>query len=386
MTLSGAIGIVVSPMLVTLVYGAVPAVLNVAWGVLYMRLRIKDAFACVLVTYVMSALLNGIVFFIPGFVQPYAASAMLLCGGFLYLPANNTICRLTVAGRDETVSGSHPSASVSTMYSGEDRKPPLWKFALCLFAYAFVLGILQLLIEDDQSAAGELLTHGIEIAIALAFLASIYIVRRPMRFAPMIIVLFAVLSGGLVLAMLGANALALVLFKITHSFLGIVVWMVVVDFCRHTGMGSTRVVSLLFLMRNLAPALLFPIGCLFYSQAWGSAATGAVALWGLALVTLLFVTEKDLVALKLFDGVLSQAPTGRTSVAEVEERCRSIAERYGLTPREEQVLAVLCLGKSKAYIAQGLGMSEATVKSHVRSIYAKLGVHNKNELQELVGL
>lgn len=50
------------------------------------------------------------------------------------------------------------------------------------------------------------------------------------------------------------------------------------------------------------------------------------------------------------------------------------------------MLAELCLGKSKAYIARELGMSEATAKSHVRSIYAKLGVHSKNELQELIGL
>ena len=86
------------------------------------------------------------------------------------------------------------------------------------------------------------------------------------------------------------------------------------------------------------------------------------------------------------DGVLLQGDAGRTSVVEVEGRCRDLAVHGNLTAREEEVLAELCLGKSKAYIARELGMSEATAKSHVRSIYAKLGVHSKNELQELIGL
>lgn len=382
-TLLGAAGLPVPAALVTLVYGVAPAVLYVAWGTQYMQLQIKDAFACVLVTYIMSAVLNGIVFFIPGFAQPIVVSALLMCGGLLYLLARNSVCRL-VSGPIDPKKRQPTSGSAAGPAAGQ--KPPLWKFALCLFAYGLALGVLQHLVDDNQGPVGELLTHGVEIALALAFLVAIYVARRPMRFAPMIIVLFAVLSGGLVLTFLGDNAFALVLLKITHSFLGIVVWMVAVDFCRHADMHPVVVVSLLFLMRSLAPLVISLVGGLPPDGFWEGATVGVVALWGLSLSTVLFVTESDLVALRLFDGVLPQGDTGKTSVVELEGRCRQLAGEGGLTAREEEVLAVLCLGKSKAYIARELGMSEATAKSHVRNIYSKLGVHSKNELQELIGL
>lgn len=382
-TVLGTLGLSAPAALVAFVYGVAPAVLYVAWGALYMRLQIKEAFACVLVTYIMSAVLNGALFFMPGSVQPFAASASLLLAGLLYPLACDSVRRLASGS---PASAPHRPAPSTARRSAIVQKPPLWKFALCLFAYGLALGVLQHLVDDNQGPAGELLTHGIEIALALAFLAAIYVARRPMRFAPMIIVLFAVLSGGLVLTFLGDNAFALVLLKITHSFLGIVVWMVAVDFCRHADMHSVVVVSLLFLMRSLAPLVISLVGGLPPDGFWEGATVGVVALWGLSLSTVLFVTESDLVALRLFDGVLPQGDTGKTSVVELEGRCRQLAGEGGLTAREEEVLAVLCLGKSKAYIARELGMSEATAKSHVRNIYSKLGVHSKNELQELIGL
>lgn len=58
------------------------------------------------------------------------------------------------------------------------------------------------------------------------------------------------------------------------------------------------------------------------------------------------------------------------------------AER--LTPREEQVMRLLARGRSASYVAQELGLSTNTVRGYVQAIYAKLGVHSKQELIDLV--
>ena len=50
-----------------------------------------------------------------------------------------------------------------------------------------------------------------------------------------------------------------------------------------------------------------------------------------------------------------------------------------LTPREEEVLRHLARGLANKQIAAQLGISEHTVKFHVSSIYAKLGVTNRAE-------
>ena len=52
----------------------------------------------------------------------------------------------------------------------------------------------------------------------------------------------------------------------------------------------------------------------------------------------------------------------------------------GLTPREQDVLALLARGRSAPFIAEALSISPSTVKGHVRHLYAKLGVSSKQEL------
>ena len=50
-----------------------------------------------------------------------------------------------------------------------------------------------------------------------------------------------------------------------------------------------------------------------------------------------------------------------------------------LSPREHQVLELVARGFTYADSAQRLGLSVTTVYSHARSVYSKLGVHNKTE-------
>ena len=50
-----------------------------------------------------------------------------------------------------------------------------------------------------------------------------------------------------------------------------------------------------------------------------------------------------------------------------------------LSPRELEVLAQLCAGKTNKQIAEALFVSPHTVKSHTVSIYAKLNVTTRTE-------
>ena len=47
---------------------------------------------------------------------------------------------------------------------------------------------------------------------------------------------------------------------------------------------------------------------------------------------------------------------------------------------------MLCKGRTKAYIAESMFVTENTVKGHTKRLYAKLGVHSKKELQQLIDL
>jgi DNA-binding CsgD family transcriptional regulator len=58
--------------------------------------------------------------------------------------------------------------------------------------------------------------------------------------------------------------------------------------------------------------------------------------------------------------------------------------RFGLTVREQDVLAALSRGLSVAEISVDLQISRHTVKSHVHNVYLKLDVHNRLEAVRLL--
>ena len=66
------------------------------------------------------------------------------------------------------------------------------------------------------------------------------------------------------------------------------------------------------------------------------------------------------------------------------ERCDMLADQYGLTPREKDILILLAQGRSGREIENELLLSQNTVKTHARHLYAKLGLHSKEDIRNLV--
>ncbi|MFN2159510.1 MAG: response regulator transcription factor [Anaerolineales bacterium] len=58
---------------------------------------------------------------------------------------------------------------------------------------------------------------------------------------------------------------------------------------------------------------------------------------------------------------------------------------HSLSPREQQVGALVCLGYTNRQIAARLVISVETVKSHIRNILYKFNLHSKRELGLLLG-
>lgn len=59
-------------------------------------------------------------------------------------------------------------------------------------------------------------------------------------------------------------------------------------------------------------------------------------------------------------------------------------ERYGITPREREIIELICSGRTNQEIADRLFISLATVKDHNHNIFRKTGVRNRVELANLM--
>jgi len=53
------------------------------------------------------------------------------------------------------------------------------------------------------------------------------------------------------------------------------------------------------------------------------------------------------------------------------------AQAEALNPRHQEILGYMSEGASRPEIARLLGISEATVRSHSKAIFAKLGVNER---------
>lgn len=127
-------------------------------------------------------------------------------------------------------------------------------------------------------------------------------------------------------------------------------------------------------------ALSTGIAYLIYRE--GAVSTGTLLLCALVII---YVLAMAYVTLQRYNRRFSDPPAVPfDSRASLTEDCTRMTERYGLTQRESDVLPLLVKGFSLHGIAEHLGVSDNTVRTHMRNLYKKLGVHSRQDVLELL--
>ena len=162
-----------------------------------------------------------------------------------------------------------------------------------------------------------------------------------------------------------------------------IVWITVCEIARHSLRNRMVNVSLGLALYCAASAL----GGFLYSEVFQS--TPSYVLCVLLLFLLFIVLGFCLGTRDPGTQCLFEDLRGERSIEEfdtINSRCEEMGAIYGLTSREVEILKMICKGRSRAYMAETLFITENTVKTHVSHIYGKLGVHSKTELQHFIGV
>ncbi len=113
------------------------------------------------------------------------------------------------------------------------------------------------------------------------------------------------------------------------------------------------------------------------------AVASAVAVLLLAIASIWLLRERSISNFLWGKEASEDAVLAAGEVDGVSARCAYIAAQFALTARETEVFDLLLMGRSAPYIAETLYVSTDTAKAHIRHIYQKLNVHNRQDLLTL---
>lgn len=374
------------------------AFLAARWAALFGRFSLQTLmanFALLLLLIVALCLSTG---YLPREVQ----LALLIL-----LPLASGGCLRAAEGRMRAMPLGSPHSGDGTYRASESRRPKLTVRRLALFVAAVAAigataALLGAFIDNDERFDYGGWFYLIATVLALA-VASVNLRRgEPQTLPPLFIAPVAALVVLLLpQTSLSENFMAAVAYPIGSIVFELLLLFAAVLFARRYNASPARC----FMAARLAFAL---------SDAAGAAAGTAILEQSDALAIaylaslLLMIGSEMLIAAAAVTAFLrhpaplpeavdnARGPEGEgaeepavtyaelTPHEAIVRRCQGLAADFGLSEREGEVLVLVAEGRSSARIQEDLSIAAGTVNYHTRNIYAKLGVHSRQEVIDLV--
>lgn len=250
------------------------------------------------------------------------------------------------------------------------------QFGLLAFLFGFTYGFMRIVAFGEfgeNSVARGMLAESIGTILCALLLLAMYLLQKKWSLFEQCLLVVAplVATGMLLVSVLGPDAIAPAIINTAGfaCFFNLTWYFAAMQSDRQQGAPTATIIAALFCASQFGQLL----GALI-PRAYSNAVSDA-------LVYLLLILA---IASMYWQAKTNTASTGDThgSAHNAEVLAPELAASHGLSVREEQVVSLLALRTPYRQIAQQLGVSENTVKTHVRNIYKKVGVTSREELLE----
>ena len=342
------------------------------WSFFYAGLGAADAVACIFGAMVVGSVLKFPVDLLPALPAAIVCALLPFGSVALYRRAQRLLPACEPAERP---------------YSLRTQQP-LLKIMLGVAAYGLVIGIMQGMTIDADPAPKWALSgvhHLLEVAAALVVLHHVFVRRGNLHFGNLwrAILVFTA-TGVLALPLFGRafSGWALVAVGVAQTLVVMLLWAMLADIAHRSTLPPLAVFGFGWTAYSLPFPLGHALGALFTLDE-ATVSLISVIVYLLAMASVFLLDERDFSRNRVFAD-LEQQPVSPALFDALGHACAELGREAGLTDREGQIMQLICQGRSKGYIAENLCISENTVRSHARHLYAKLGVHSKQELLDLM--
>lgn len=389
--------------------GAGSALYMIAWQKVFAACRPEECNLALLTGAGYSALLYFGICLIPAALTAYLIPLVLvpLAGLCLWLAADRS-------DFDRPMFDETPAEHVAVYRSAlRESVPP----ALCAGALGFSMGAMRFVAITHQDLLNvvNIISMGALAAGAAGFM--LLWRKRAISFDLMAAyrILFPVVGAGMLLMPFAGNAFATFGIAITYAS-AMIVNMLVMMHCCHVARTSGINPLVIFAFYE---SIIYALQIVGYAVGYGSgidhgfdvsqlAFVSVCALFVLLIASIACGGGKKLHANRLEFLMLSPERAGENMAKEMEvskklakqgaeaaseetevrdrisKRCQKVKECFALSSREAEVMELVARGQTATAIAESLFISENTVRTHLKRIYAKLGVHRKREMLAII--
>lgn len=397
------------------------AIFTVLWGRHYSQLdpaRIeKMATSSLIVSFVCYALI---------LVVPNIFSIVLIC----CLPFFSAACLLftdNASSSEQGKSSKESSINDSVSSFGNLSVPSFIRFGLGVIGATTVVSLFWAFINQGLIPTPDgSLTISLLSGLLAAVLIEIYLVRfsRSLNLGTLyrwILPLIAIGCSLLLIPSPTALVMSCCFINAAQALLNLTTFVYFAELSQHANASAIRVFALgrSFLEGGfLVGMLLNPIACILKNFVGSYQGVLFIALTIFIILVMMSIANQDRLTLTLENEDTSRSQThgsianniklGETAhssehpnsitsdtektVLSTEQQdkphatisfemaCEQVADSFGLTKREREILPYLAQGYSLPYIRNELYISQSTIDTHVRHIYKKMDLHSKEEL------
>lgn len=353
------------------VAGICAAWMYLRWARFYAALDVEDAIASVFGAMIVGSVAKILIdlVFLP------VAIALLACA---------PVISAVLARRARRI--APPQSRVPQKFSSEGALPVPGRIMLGVAAYSFIIGVMRALpAADVPGAAFVVVLHGSEVAVAAFVLLWVFARGGLLHFSSLwkAILMFTA-TAVLLIPMVDVRfqSWIMVLVSVAQTLVVMLLWTMLADVAHHAEAPAHVVFGLGWVSYSLPFACGMALGAQMQTMGWATGVVGVLAY--LLTVAAVFALNEGVFSQRRIFADLDAAPVEQELYEGIDRKCAEAGEAFGLTAREQEVLQLICKGRSKSYIAETLFISENTVRSHAKHIYVKLGVHSKQEAIDLV--